>query len=129
VAKLCAYLSYRDAGSALEWLQKIGFEITTKDEAADGRINHAELRLGEAAIMVASFDAEYEIAPLRGRSTGSGTYLVLDDVQGVYEKAVAAGATSVFAPEQTEWGSWRARVLDTEGHEWSFGSYEPGQGW
>jgi uncharacterized glyoxalase superfamily protein PhnB len=35
----------------------------------------------------------------------------------------------VIAPETTEWGTGRARVLDPEGHEWSFGSYEPGHSW
>jgi uncharacterized glyoxalase superfamily protein PhnB len=41
--------------------------------------------------------------------------------------AVEAGGTTVFRPERTEWGTERARVLDSEGYEWSFGSYEPGQ--
>jgi uncharacterized glyoxalase superfamily protein PhnB len=38
-----------------------------------------------------------------------------------------AGATSVFEPEETEWETKRARVLDPEGYEWSFGTYQPGQ--
>jgi uncharacterized glyoxalase superfamily protein PhnB len=54
---------------------------------------------------------------------------VVDDVKDVYEKAVAAGASSVFEPEETEWETWRARVLDPEGHEWSFGTYQPGRSW
>ncbi|HMN86268.1 MAG TPA: hypothetical protein PKA74_09815 [Bauldia sp.] len=45
----------------------------------------------------------------------------------MYERAIATGARSVFAPESTEWGSRRARILDLEGREWSFGTYEPGQ--
>jgi uncharacterized glyoxalase superfamily protein PhnB len=40
-----------------------------------------------------------------------------------------AGATAVLAPETTEWGTERARVPDPEGHEWSFGTYEPGHSW
>lgn len=32
-------------------------------------------------------------------------------------------------PEETEWGTWRARVLDPEGREWSSGTYVPGQSW
>jgi uncharacterized glyoxalase superfamily protein PhnB len=38
----------------------------------------------------------------------------------------------VFPPEDTEWGTRRARLLDPEGGEWSFGSYapgRPGEGW
>ncbi|MER7955760.1 hypothetical protein [Streptomyces sp. NPDC096030] len=40
--------------------------------------------------------------------------------------AVAAGATGVIAPEDTAWGSRRARVLDPEGYAWSAGTYRPG---
>ena len=40
-----------------------------------------------------------------------------------------AGGSSVFAPDKTEWGTERARVLDPEGYEWSFGTYEPGGSW
>jgi uncharacterized glyoxalase superfamily protein PhnB len=35
----------------------------------------------------------------------------------------------VLATETTEWGSERARILDPEGHEWSFGTYESGGRW
>jgi uncharacterized glyoxalase superfamily protein PhnB len=45
-----------------------------------------------------------------------------------FERAVATGATVVFPPEDTEWGTRRYRVLDPEGNEWSFGSYRPGGG-
>ena len=38
-------------------------------------------------------------------------------------------AAPVFPPEDTEWGSRRARVLDPGGHEWSSGTYEPGVAW
>jgi uncharacterized glyoxalase superfamily protein PhnB len=98
-------------------------------DGADGRIEHSEVRLGEVALMIASFDAAYTIPPLVGRSTGGALYLLVDDVSDLYQRALAAGGTSVFAPEQTAWGTWRARVLDPEGWEWNFGTYEPGQSW
>ena len=58
--------------------------------------------------MVASDDAEYQRPPLVGRSTGQGLYLLIDDVDIFYRKAVAAGGTSVIEPEDTEWGARRA---------------------
>lgn len=79
--------------------------------------------------MIASADAEYVRAPLVGSSTGDGLYLLVDDVDRCHDRAVAAGGRSVFGPEHTEWGTRRARVLDPEGGEWSFGSYEPGVAW
>lgn len=64
--------------------------------------------------------------PLAGVSTGTGLYLRIEDVQGIYDTALAAGGQSVIAPESTPWGSIRARVLDPEGTEFTFGTYEPG---
>jgi uncharacterized glyoxalase superfamily protein PhnB len=128
-ADLAAYLSYRDASAALAWLRALGFEIVTRQDGTEGTVQHAEARLGDAVVMVASFDEDYDVPPLRGRSTGRGLYLVTDDVEGLHDRAVAAGGRSVIAPASTEWGSRRARVLDPEGGEWSFGSYAPGRGW
>jgi uncharacterized glyoxalase superfamily protein PhnB len=79
--------------------------------------------------MIAPPDGPYEAPPLHGRSTGHGLYLLVDDVPAAHSAAVEAGGTSVFEPEQTEWGTERARVLDPEGYEWSFGTYEPGGSW
>ena len=128
-AKLFAYLSYRDAAAALDWLAAIGFTVTTRQDGQAGTVAHAEARLGEAVVMVSSMDADYAIPPLAGRSTGSGLYVLVDDVAGMYERALSAGGRSVFAPERTDWGTERARVLDPEGYEWSFGTYEPGASW
>lgn len=129
MATLFAYLSYRDAPAAIAWLQALGFEVTTRQDGDDGSVQHAELKRGDAAVMVASADADYEVPPLRGRSTGAGMYLLTDEVIALHDAAVRAGGTTVFPPERTEWRTERARVLDPEGYEWSFGSYEPGQTW
>lgn len=131
-AALAAYLSYRDAAAALAWLTAVGFDVVTRQDAADGTVVHAEVRLGDAVAMVAAADAAYVTPPLLGRSTGDGLYLWLPDAADVddfHARALAAGATEVFAPEDTEWGTRRARVLDPEGKEWSAGTYRPGVGW
>ena len=125
-AKLFAYLSYPDASAALEWMERVGFAVVRRQDAPSGQVVHAEVRLGDAVLMVASNDAEYQRPPLVGRSTGQGVYLLLDDVDEFYRDAVAAGGTSVTEPESTAWGAKRARVLDPQGQEWSVGTYEPG---
>jgi uncharacterized glyoxalase superfamily protein PhnB len=129
-AKLFAYLSYRDAVKALDWLHEaFGFEVVTKQLRDDGTVQHAELKLGEAVIMVAGYDQNYDALQLKGRSTGRGLYILTEQLQPIFDSAVKAGATIVFPPEKTEWGSERCRVLDLEGNEWSFGTYQPGQRW
>jgi uncharacterized glyoxalase superfamily protein PhnB len=130
--ELFAYLSYRDAAAGLDWLSRVGFEVVARQDGADGAVAHAEVRLGGVVLMIATADADYETPRLVGQSVGGGLYLGLataDEVDAWHERAVAAGAVSVFAPEDTEWGTRRARVLDPEGHEWSVGTYRPGAAW
>jgi uncharacterized glyoxalase superfamily protein PhnB len=117
MSSLFAYLSYRDAPAAIDWLEAIGLQVVIRQPGNDGTVLHAELRLGDAVVMLASADADYTVPPLVGRSTGSGLYLLVGDVGAIYGAAIEAGATAVFAPETTEWGTERARVLDPEGHE------------
>jgi uncharacterized glyoxalase superfamily protein PhnB len=124
-----AYLSYHDAPAALRWLQALGFDQVRRQDGESGQVMHAEMRLDEVVLMVASNDAAYTKPPLVGRSTGQGLYLLVDNVDEMHTRAVDAGGRSVFPPEDTEWGTRRARVLDPEGGEWSFGSYEPGVSW
>lgn len=132
VAGLHAYLSYRDAQAGLQWLQQVGFQIVSKQEGPDGTIVHAEVRLGDVVLMLASADADYDTPRLFGRSTGGGLYLCLPeagDVDAWHRLAVGAGAQELIAPEDTEWGTRRSRVLDPQGHEWSVGNYTPGSTW
>ncbi|MFE2009109.1 VOC family protein [Streptomyces sp. NPDC059491] len=123
---LHAYLSYDDAPGAIRWLEAVGFATVTRQDGEGGRVDHAELRLGRAVVMLASSDADYDVPSLKGASTGGGLYLATSDVDDLHDRAVGSGGRSVIRPEETAWGSRRARVLDPEGHEWSFGSYAPG---
>jgi uncharacterized glyoxalase superfamily protein PhnB len=127
--KLYAYLSYPDAPAALDWLQAVGFEVVRRQDGPEGTVLHAEVRMGEAVLMVASSDADYYRPPLIGRSTGQGLYLLVGDVDAFHRKALAAGGTSVIDPEDTEWGTRRCRILDPQGQEWSGGTYQPGTTW
>lgn len=128
-ARLYAYLSYTDAPAALEWLQQVGFDVVRRQDGPAGQVLHAEVRMGEAVLMVASDEAGYQLPALIGPSTGQGLYILVEDVDDFHRKALAAGARSVIGPENTEWGTRRARVLDPGGREWSVGTYEPGLSW
>lgn len=132
-SKLFAYLSYRDGVKAIAWLQEaFGFDIVSKNVDETGKLVHSEIRLGDAVLMIGTNDKDYLMSPLKEMSTGQGLYIWVDSeeiIKELHRQAVAAGAKEVFPPEQTEWGTWRVRMLDPEGYEWSFGTYEPGKSW
>ncbi|GAA4027482.1 hypothetical protein GCM10023063_05890 [Arthrobacter methylotrophus] len=110
-------------------MEEVGFSIVLRQDGSAGEVVHAEARMGDAVIMVSSADADYQQPALIGRSTGGGLYLLVDDADGFYRRALAAGGIAVIAPEDTARGTRRARILDPEGDEWSAGTYQPGSGW
>ena len=102
MSKLFGYLSYRDVEVAITWLETLGFETTTRQQDDGGATVHAELRQGDAVVMVAPADESYEAPKLVGRSTGHGLYLLVDDVAALHGAVLKAGGSSLFAPEKTE---------------------------
>jgi uncharacterized glyoxalase superfamily protein PhnB len=130
---LHSYFSYVDAPAALAWLERaFGFETTMRWDDEKGTLAHAELRLGDAAIIVFADDGQdYDRPhPKSNDAVGQGTYLAMAstaEVDAVWERSLAAGAVPVWKPENTEWGNYRCRVRDLEGYEWSFGTHKPGE--
>ena len=114
------YFGYKDAAAAIEFLSEaFGFEKTAEVPGDNGTIIHAEMSFGNGAIMLGT--PTNNIAS----PAGHGIYVFVDDVDVHYERAKAAGASIVYPPESTEWGTRRYRCLDLEGYEWSFGNYRP----
>ena len=122
---LFPYLSYQDAGAALDWLaEAFGFTKSVDFRDAKGNVTHAEMSFGNGAIMLGAATAE-QTAESRNVPAEHGIYVYVADVDAHYQRALAAGAHIVFPPEDTEWGTRRYRALDPEGYEWSFGNYRP----
>lgn len=111
------YLSYEDGREAIEFLcDAFGFKQNIANYDDTGTLVHAELTMGNGVLLMGT----------EKRAKGSpGLYVVVDDVDAHHARSAAAGATLVYPPEDTEWGTRRYRVKDPEGHEWTFGTYQP----
>jgi uncharacterized glyoxalase superfamily protein PhnB len=130
-SSLHSYFGYRDAVAALRWLEEaFGFETTMEYPDDKGGIMHAEMRRDDVAITLFTDEEGYEKPARKGDSRGYGTYVALSsegEVDAVFASAVKAGAQVVWEVDKTEWGNYRFRVDDLEGHEWTFGTHRPGQ--
>jgi uncharacterized glyoxalase superfamily protein PhnB len=118
-------LRYVDAPAAITWLERaFGFTTHARHDAPDGRVAHAELRLGHGLLMVGSGESAPTREPDPARAW-SGLYVVIDDLEAHCERARAAGATITQEPRDTDYGSREYAALDLEGKVWSFGTYQP----
>ncbi len=130
--KLFVFLCYKDPAKMIQWLHDaFGFEkVVAYPDEEKGGIAHAELKLGEAVVMIQADYEDYDVPRVKNKSTGRGAMITLSSEQAIrdmYKKAVAAGATSLIGPEETAWGNYRCELLDPEGFQWSFGTYVPGK--
>nr|WP_300309201.1 VOC family protein [Halomonas sp.] len=132
-SRIIPTLRYQDAASATEWLCKaFGFErhlVVTDD---DGQVEHAQLTLNGDMIMLGPVrDGPFdELQKTPGAVGGVGTqspYIVVDDVDAHYRRAVDAGAEVMMEPEDQGYGGRLYSCRDPEGHLWNFGSYDPWQ--
>jgi len=118
-------MSFRDADAMIAWLGAIGFveHATYRDEADPTVVVHAEwLWPGGGGVMFGSQRAGGVVTNVGG----SAAYLVTDDPDGVFDRAVAAGASVVRTMRDEDYGGRGGSVEDPEGNHWSFGSYQPG---
>ena len=116
---------YRDPDSAMSWLeQALGFERREDHRDESGNVQHAELSLGSAIVMLGSAGVGRE--PFRSLPAGGSlVYCAVDDVDALYERARAAGADIALEPMDTDYGSRDFTARDPEGNLWAFGTYHP----
>lgn len=77
----------------------------------DGRIIHAEIQIGDSVIMMA--EPGTDAGPVYGTF-----YMYVDNVDSVYQSALAAGASSVMEPADLYYGDRNAAVKDAFGNSW-----------
>src|SRR5919112_6501124 len=116
-------LRARDARALIRFLvDAFGFEETVVYGDGD-RVDHAQLSwpLG-GGVMLGSArrgdDDPWALEPGK-----CGCYVVVDEVDKLHERAVAAGAQVVREPFDTDYGSRDFTARDPEGNLWSFGTY------
>ena len=114
-------LLVHDATAALAFYRRaFGAEETMRLPYPDGRIGHAEIRIGAAPVMLA--DEHPDLGYLAPRSLGGSPVpltLYVDDAGAWLERAVEAGAI-VKCPLRDEFhGDRTAQVVDPFGHVWT----------
>jgi uncharacterized glyoxalase superfamily protein PhnB len=105
---------------ALAWLTKaFGFVEHYRFGEPGGRVNGAQMHLGDAWIMLNSARPGSASPAQAGHQTQSLTVFV-DDVDAHCERAKLAGAKIVEDLHETAYGERQYGVEDLEGHHWLF---------
>jgi PhnB protein len=114
------YLTVADAATALEWYtEALGAVEQFRVVGDDGRLGHAEFKIGEARFMLSD---EYPEMGVRSPGSLGGTpvalHVLVTGVDALFDRAVAAGATPLLAPADQPHGARQGTILDPYGHRW-----------
>jgi PhnB protein len=119
------YLSVKNAASAIEFYKKaFGAREVMRMPQPDGKIGHAELRIGDAPIMLADEFPEMNfLSPQSIGGTPVHILIYVTDVDQLVEQAVAAGAKLVRPVADQFSGNRLGALEDPFGHSWSFATH------
>ncbi|HVO87707.1 MAG TPA: VOC family protein [Casimicrobiaceae bacterium] len=117
------YLIVRPAKLAIDFYKR-AFEATEvlRLNAPDGSIGHAELRIGDSLIMLADGMDGYPDPHNLGGSPVS-LHVYVRDVDTVFDRAIAAGATVKRAVANQFYGDRNGILVDPFGHVWSLATH------
>ena len=119
------YLIIKGAAKALEFYTKaFGATEIMRVPAPEGKVGHAEIKIGNAIIMLAD---EFPEMGAQSPKTIGGTpvtvMVYVDDVDTVFDRAVKAGATSLRPVEDKFYGDRGGEFEDRWGHRWSIATH------
>jgi PhnB protein len=111
------YLIVEGAGKLIEFIENV-FEgkVTTKIQDDSGRINHAEMKVGDSMLMLAEASEEW-------KPTKTMLHLYVEAVDETYQKALDAGAESVKEPNDQFYGDRNSSVKDAFGNIWGISTH------
>jgi PhnB protein len=111
------YLIVEGADKLLDFLERVfGGKITLKMANDEGKINHAEIRIGDSVLMLSEACGEW-------KPTSTLLYMYVEDTDATYQKALEAGAKSVKEPQDQFYGDRSAAVEDAFGNFWAIATH------
>jgi PhnB protein len=122
---ITVYLIIDGASDAIDFYAKVfGTKERMRMPAPDGKIGHAELDLGDSVIMLAD---EFPDMGIKSPTTLGGSpaflHIYVDDVDTVFNGAVAAGAKMLQPLEDKFYGDRAGMLEDPYGHIWSVATH------
>lgn len=118
-----AQLTLDDAAAAIDWYKKaLGAEEMGRAAGPDGKIMHAELRIGNSMIMLNDAMMGGKGPKALGGSPAS-LWVYVEDADALFNRAVAAGGQVAPGPmggmADQFWGDRCGSLTDPHGYRWT----------
>jgi PhnB protein len=119
------HLVVRDAARAIEFYKSaFGAEEVCRLLSPDGKIMHAEVKIGDSIIMLGNENPEMGcVSPLTIGGTSTTIHLYVPDADSAADRAVKVGATLKMPVAEMFWGDRYGVLEDPFGHKWSVATH------
>jgi PhnB protein len=120
-----AALTVRNGSQAIEFYKKaLGAEERMRMAGPDGKIGHAELKIGDSIIFLTDENpAMGNKSPQTLGGTSSSLYLYVEDVDKAFQQAVDAGGKATMPVTDMFWGDRFGSFVDPYGHTWGLSTH------
>ena len=110
------YLVLDDVAGEIDFMKAaFGAEELERITLPNGKIMHAEMRIGDSVVMLGGAQEGFSARP-------GMMHVYCEEVDAVYAKALAAGATTIMEPQDQFYGNREGGVADPQGNQWWIGS-------
>ena len=121
------HLILDNAKQAIDWYKKaLGVEEVSRATGPDGKILHADLRIGDSHIMVNDEMMGGKGPKALGGSPAS-LWIYVEDCDALFNRAIAAGG-QVFGPmgkmQDQFWGDRAGSFTDPHGYSWTIATHK-----
>lgn len=121
VSRVTPYLVIKGAEAAIDFYKQVfgAEELFRLTDPGDGRIGHAELKIGGSEIYIADEYPDFgALSPETIGGSPVSLHLSVNDCDGMVVAAERAGAVVLRKPADQSFGERTAQVLDPFGHRW-----------
>jgi PhnB protein len=90
----------------------------------NGRIMHAEVKIGDSMLMLSDENPDRGAVAPSGKGRSASLMFYTNDVDAVFKRAIDAGATSIETPTDMFWGDRMGNLMDPFGHQWAIATHK-----
>ncbi len=117
-------LTCRDAARAIDFYKRVfGATERGRMDGPGGKVMHAELIIGDSTVFVADEFPGLSAAPASTSTPAVYFYLYVENVDSLFNRAVAAGCQVNTPVETMFWGDRYGKVTDPFGHQWGLATH------
>ena len=122
-------LTCDNAAQAIDWYKKaLGAEEVARAVGPDGKIMHAEIRVGDSLIMLNDVMGPGAKGPRAYGGSPAHLWVYVPDCDALFNRAVAAGARpakgAMGAMADQFWGDRAGTVIDPQGYSWTIATHK-----